>query len=40
MVGTIEQQYGRDFGARSDMHLDTLLRRQGAKSLSELLKNR
>ncbi len=37
-VGTIEQQYGRDFGVRSDMHLDTLLRREGAKSLSDLLK--
>lgn len=39
-VGTIEQQYGRDFGVRSDMHLDTLLRREGAQSLSDLLKRR
>lgn len=37
-VGTIEQQYGRDFGVRSDMHLDTLLRREEARSLSDLLK--
>jgi len=36
-VGTIEQQYGRDFGARSDMHLKTLLEREGAGSLHELL---
>jgi hypothetical protein len=39
-VGTIEQQYDRDFGVRSDMHLETLLRREGARSLSELLKRR
>ncbi len=37
-VGTIEEQYGRDFHARSDMQLDTLLEREGAQSLSELLK--
>lgn len=37
-VGTIEQQYGVDFGVRSDMHLDTLLDRTNAKSLSELIK--
>src|SRR5581483_1390379 len=28
-VGTIEEQYHVDFGARSDMHLDTLLEREG-----------
>lgn len=39
-VGTIEEKYGRDFGVRSDMHLGTLLRRQGARSLSDLLKRR
>jgi hypothetical protein len=39
-VGTVERQYGRDFGVRSDMHLETLLRREGAQSLSELLKRR
>lgn len=37
-VGTLEEQYGRDFNARSDMRLDTLLRREGADSLSDLLK--
>lgn len=37
-VGTIEEQYHRDFGVRSDMHLDKLLDREGAGSLSELLR--
>jgi len=37
-VGTVEEQYSRDFGVRSDMHLDTLLDRTGASSLSDLLK--
>ncbi len=36
-VGTIEQQYGVDFGVRSDMELGTLLRQTGAESLSDLL---
>jgi hypothetical protein len=36
-VGTIEKQYGRDFGVRSDMHLDTLLKREGVDSLSDLV---
>lgn len=36
-VGTIEQQYGRDFGVRSDMRLDTLLKREGVDSLNDLL---
>lgn len=40
-VGTIEEQYHTDFGVRSDMHLDNLLKREGVGSLSELLeKNR
>jgi hypothetical protein len=39
-VGTIEEHYGRDFNARSDMRLDTLLRREGADSLSHLLKKK
>jgi hypothetical protein len=37
-VGTIENQYGRNFGVRSDMHLKTLLDREGADSLHDLLK--
>jgi hypothetical protein len=36
-VGTIEREYGRDFGALSDMHLRTLLECEGAGSLHELL---
>jgi hypothetical protein len=36
-VSTIEAQYGVDFGVRGDMHLDTLLEREGAKSLNDLL---
>lgn len=36
-VGTIEQAYDRDFGVRSDMHLKTLLEREGAESLHDLI---
>jgi hypothetical protein len=36
-VRTIEEQYHVDFGVRGDMHLDTLLERKGAKSLTDLL---
>jgi hypothetical protein len=36
-VGTIEREYGRDFGVRSDMRVDTLLRRTGKRSIHELL---
>lgn len=36
-VANIEKQYGRDFGVRGDMHLDTLLKREGANSLHDLL---
>jgi hypothetical protein len=41
-VGTLRQTYGDNFapGVRSDMKLDTLLERTGAKSLSHLLKKR
>ena len=39
-VGTIEAQYGVDFGVRSDMKLRTLLNQEGADSLSELLGRR
>jgi hypothetical protein len=37
-VGTIEQQYHVDFGVRGDMQLGTLLDREKAGSLSDLLK--
>lgn len=36
-VGSIEQTYDRDFGVRSDMHLETLLGREGVDSLHDLL---
>lgn len=39
-VETIEKQYGKDFGVRSDMHLDTLLKKEGVDSLSKLLKKK
>ena len=39
-VRTIEQQYHRDFNVRSDMQLDTLLRRERADSLTHLLKRK
>lgn len=39
-VKTIEKQYGKDFGVRSDMHLDTLLKKESVDSLSKLIKNK
>jgi len=36
-VGTIEEQYDRDFGMRRDAHLDTLLEREGVASLNDLI---
>lgn len=36
-VGTLEQQYNRDFGTRSDMHLDILLKQTGMDSVTDLL---
>ena len=36
-MGTLERQYGRDFGVRSDMHLGTYLQQSGYKSLNDLL---
>ena len=38
-IGTIEQQYGRNFGVRSDMHLDTLLESEGIESLNDLIQS-
>jgi hypothetical protein len=39
-VGTIEQEYDVDFHVRSDMHVDTLLDKEGVESLDELLHRR
>jgi len=36
-VGTIEKKYGVELPIRSDAHLDTLLERTEADSLSDLL---
>lgn len=36
-AGTVEDQYGIDFGVRSNMHLDTLLEQRGVASLNDLL---
>ena len=42
LVRTLRDTYGEGFapGVRSDMKLDTLLARQGAESLTELIKKR
>jgi hypothetical protein len=36
-MGTIEKQYGRDFGVRDDMHLGTFLKAHNIKSLNDLI---
>jgi hypothetical protein len=36
-MGTIEKQYARDFGVRSDMQLGTFLKREGFASLNDLV---
>lgn len=36
-MGTIEKQYGRDFGVRSDMQLGTFLKKTGINSLNDLI---
>lgn len=36
-IGTIEKQYGIDLGVRSDMELGTYLKREGIKSLNDLI---
>jgi hypothetical protein len=40
-IGTLRKTYGDDFakGHRSDMKLDTLLEKTGAKSLTDFRKN-
>jgi len=39
-VGTLEDQYGKDFGVRSDMYVGTLLDKEGVDSVTELLKKK
>jgi hypothetical protein len=38
-VGTLEEQYDRDFGVRSDMHVETLLGIAGVPSVKQLLQS-
>lgn len=38
-IGTIEKQYGKDFGVRSDKHLGNYLKDKGYSSLSQMLRN-
>lgn len=38
-MGTIEKQYDRDFGVRSDMQLDTFLKQNSLNSLNDLIKS-
>ena len=38
-VGTLEKQYEKDFGVRSDMHVDTLLKQTGHSSVNKLIKS-
>jgi len=38
-MGTIEQQYNRDFGVRSDMELDNFLKQKNLNSLNDLIKS-
>jgi len=39
-IGTIEKQYGVDFGVRSDMQLGTYLEKHNIKSLNDLVTGR
>jgi hypothetical protein len=38
-VGTLEEQYGRDFGVKGDMHVDTLLDKLEYDSVNDLIHN-
>lgn len=40
LLAPIEKKYDRDFGIRGDMHLDTLLKRTGFKSLNDLMQSK
>ncbi len=39
LMGTIENQYNRDFNVRSDMRLGNFLNETGISSLSQLIKS-
>ena len=36
-VGTVEKQYGRNFGVRRDMHIGKLLKIVGVDSVNDLI---
>jgi hypothetical protein len=36
-VGTLEKEYNRDFGVRSDMHVGRLLKKTGMNSVNDLI---
>ena len=38
-MGTIEKQYNRQFGVRSDMELGTFLEQKGLASLNDLMQS-
>ena len=40
LMGTIEKEYGRDFGVRSDMELGNFLKQKGINSLNDLITGR
>lgn len=37
-VRSLEKQYGKDFGVRGDMKIETLLKRKGVESVNDLLR--
>ncbi len=38
-IGTIEEKYKRDFGVRSDMKLDSFLKKNNLESLNDLIES-
>lgn len=38
-VGTLEKQYGLNFGVRGDMHVGTLLEKTGMESVNDLIQS-
>lgn len=36
-VGSLEKQYDKDFGVRTDMHVGTLLKQVGVESVNDLI---
>ena len=38
-IGTVEREYGKDFGVRGDMRLDNFLKQNGYSSLKQVLRD-